>query len=253
MALLEADRLSVRFDGVVALDGISFSVEKGEIHGVIGPNGAGKTSLVNAITGVVSAHGNIRFEGRDISGLSPHAISARGLGRTFQHGELFGDETVIENVLAGFYRRQPYGIAAAMIGFGKANRMERETRARAVKVLDEFGLVPMSGTRARDLPFGLQKRVDMARAIAAMPRLLLLDEPVSGMSEGEADETVEAIRRMAREHGITLVVIEHNMRVIMGLADRITVLNQGQVLAQGSPKEVRANAEVIQAYLGDEA
>ncbi len=254
MALLEIADLSVNFGGVAAIAGLSISVQAGEIHGVIGPNGAGKTSLINAITGFVKAqHGQIRLEGADVTGLSPESLSARGLGRTFQHAELFGEDTVLENVLAGLYRHQRYGLLAAMAGFGKAARIESQSRSQATILLAQFGLADLARHKARDLPFGLQKRVDMARALAAKPRLLLLDEPVSGMSEGEADEAVASIRRLTRELGITLVVVEHNMRVLMKLATTVTVLNQGQRLASGRPDLVRANPEVIRAYLGEDA
>jgi branched-chain amino acid transport system ATP-binding protein len=254
MALLETEHLSVHFGGIAAIADISLSVGAGEIHGVIGPNGAGKTSLINAVTGIVKAEtGHVRFNAEDITSLAPSAISAKGLGRTFQHGELFADISVIENVLTGFYKHQHYGAAAAALGFGKAARIERDSREEAFSMLGEFGLATLAEARARDLPFGLQKRVDMARALAAKPRLLLLDEPVSGMSEGEAGETVATLKRMTEQHGITLLVVEHNMRVLMSLATRVTVLNQGRVLACGSPAEIRANPDVIHAYLGEDA
>ncbi len=254
MALLDVQHLSVSFGGVAAIADVSLSLEPGEIHGVIGPNGAGKTSFINAVTGFVPAQsGHIRFGGEDITGASAVTISAKGLGRTFQHGELFGGSSVLDNVLTGLYRHQPYGIAAAVLGVGKAKRLEREARDMAMRILGEFGMAGWADTAARDLPFGLQKRVDMARALAARPRLLLLDEPVSGMSEGEADETVATIKRLARQQSITLLAVEHNMRVLMSLATKVTVLNQGRLLARGTPDEVRKNPEVVQAYLGDGA
>ncbi len=254
MALLETKHLSVNFGGIAAVADVSLAVATGEIHGVIGPNGAGKTTLINAITGVVTAQtGRISFDGEDITGLTPDAIAAHGLGRTFQHCELFGDCTVIENVLTGFYRRQDYGIAAAALGIGKARRIEKEARQEAHQMLAGFGLADFAGVRAQDLPFGLQKRVDMARSLAANPRLLLLDEPVSGMSEAEANDAVATIRAIARDRGLTVLIVEHNMRVLMSLATRVTVLNQGRVLATGTPDEVRTNPAVVEAYLGEDA
>jgi len=254
MALLEIDALSVRFGGIAAVTGVSLAVAAGEIHGIIGPNGAGKTSLINAVSGmVVPQSGSIRFADKEIAGIAPHVISSSGLGRTFQHVELFGDRSVFDNVLTGFYRHQSYGLLAAAIRFGKTAESERTTRDRVRMLLDAFDLAVVADTRAGLLPFGIQKRVDIARALAAEPRLLLLDEPVSGMSEAEAEAAVTTMRKLAREHGITLVVVEHNMRVLMNLAERVTVLNQGRLLAGGTPAEMQADTAVIEAYLGDAA
>ncbi|MGA7071090.1 ABC transporter ATP-binding protein [Bradyrhizobium sp.] len=254
MALLEVDTLSVRFGGVAAVTAVSLAVNAGEIHGIIGPNGAGKTSVINAVTGmVIPQSGSIRFAEREIAGFAPHVISSFGLGRTFQHVELFGDRSVFDNVLTGFYRHQPYGLLAAAVRFGKVAESERQTRDRARALLEAFGLVAYADVHAGLLPFGIQKRVDIARALAAEPKLLLLDEPVSGMSEAEAEAAVTTMRKLAREHGITLVVVEHNMHVLMNLAERVTVLNQGRLLARGTPAEIQANATVIEAYLGDAA
>src|SRR5262249_41949803 len=162
---------------------------------------------------VKAEQGRIRFGEADVTGLKAESLSAMGLGRTFQHAELFGEFTLLENVLTGFYRHQHYGLLAAMTGFGKAAGIEHQTRKQAAALLEQFGLADLAQHRAAGLPFGLQKRADIARALAAKPRLLLLDEPVSGMSEGEADEAAATIKRLARELGITLVVVEHNMRI----------------------------------------
>lgn len=254
MALLEVNALSVRFGGVAAVTDVSLAVDVGEIHGVIGPNGAGKTSLINAVSGIVIPQsGSILFAEREIAGQAPHIISSFGLGRTFQHVELFADRSVFDNVLTGFYRHQPYGLLAAAVRFGKAAESERQMRDRTRMLLDAFDLAAYADVLAGLLPFGIQKRVDIARALAAEPKLLLLDEPVSGMSEAEAEAAVATMRGLAREHGITLVVVEHNMRVLMHLATRVTVLNQGRLLASGTPAEMQAHAAVIEAYLGDAA
>jgi ABC-type branched-subunit amino acid transport system ATPase component len=254
MALLEIDALSVRFGGVAALTEVSLAIAVGEIHGIIGPNGAGKTSLINAVAGMVAPlAGSIRFAGKEIAGVAPHLISSFGLGRTFQHVELFGDRSVFDNVLTGFYRHQSYGLLAAALRLPTAVRSDRGAREQAHRLLDAFGLATFADTPAGLLPFGIQKRVDIARALAAEPRLLLLDEPVSGMSEPEAEAAVATMRKLAGEHGITLVVVEHNMRVLMNLAERITVLNQGRLLASGTPAEMQVNKAVIDAYLGDAA
>jgi len=254
MALLKIDGLSVRFGGVAAVTDVSITIAAGEIHGIIGPNGAGKTSVINAVTGMaVPQSGSIRFADREIAGVAPHVISSFGLGRTFQHVELFGERSVFNNVLTGFYRHQSYGLLAAALRLPKALKSERKTREQARMLIEAFDLTAFADTPAGLLPFGIQKRVDIARALAAEPQLLLLDEPVSGMSEAEAEAAVTTMRKLAREHGITLVVVEHNMRVLMNLAERVTVLYQGRLLASGAPAEIQANAAVIEAYLGDAA
>jgi branched-chain amino acid transport system ATP-binding protein len=253
MSLLALEAVSVRFGGVAAVRGVSMRVEAGEIRGLIGPNGAGKTSLINAITGIVRPDsGTIAFGDAAITALPPDIISARGIGRTFQHVELFRDETVLDNVLTGLYRHHVYGIAAAIVGFGRAGRIEGDARREAAALLDAFDLAPLAAAPVRDLPFGIQKRVDLARALALRPRMLLLDEPISGMSEAEADAAVATIRTLACERAITLLVVEHNMRVMMRLASRITVMHQGGLIAEGTPAEIRNDPAVVDAYLGEE-
>jgi branched-chain amino acid transport system ATP-binding protein len=253
VSLLTLDNVSVSFGGVAAVRDVSMRVELGEIRGLIGPNGAGKTSLINAITGIVRPNsGSIAFAKQTISALPPDVISARGIGRTFQHVELFRDQTVLGNVLTGLYSHHRYGVAAAIIGFGRARRIEAEARREATALLEAFELAPLAAAPVRDLPFGIQKRVDLARALAVRPRLLLLDEPISGMSEAEADAAVATIRALARERNITLLVVEHNMRVMMRLATRITVMHQGGIIAEGTPNQVRGDPLVVEAYLGEE-
>ena len=252
MTLLSLEGVSVSFGGVAAVREVAMRIEAGEIRGLIGPNGAGKTSLINAIAGVVTPQsGSIRFEDREITRLAPERISSLGVGRTFQHVELFRDETVIENVLTGLYRHQVYGLASAMLGL--RHGAEAQARCEAGELLHMFELSSFAHARAGDLPFGIQKRVDLARAIAARPKLLLLDEPVSGMSEAEANAAIATARSLAHERGVTLLIVEHNMRVMMRLAERITVMHRGRVLAEGTPAEVSADPAVIDAYLGEVA
>lgn len=253
MSLLSLDNVVVSFGGVTAVRGVTLRVEDGEIRGLIGPNGAGKTSLINSITGIVRPKGGaIGFGGRDITALPSDIIAGHGIGRTFQHIELFREETVLDNVLTGLYRHHVYGIAAAIAGWGRARRIEHEARCEALGLLEAFDLAPLALVPVRDLPFGIQKRIDLARALAVQPRLLLLDEPISGMSEAEADAAVGMLRDLAERRHITLLVVEHNMRVMMRLASRITVMHQGEILAEGLPAEIRANPAVVEAYLGED-
>jgi len=251
---LRLEGVTVRFGGLVAVRELSLAVAPGEIRGLIGPNGAGKTTLINAITGAVPlAAGRVLLDGQSLSGLVTHQIARRGLGRTFQHVEAFHEMTVIDNVLVGVGRGRRPPFWSAALATPAADRSEREAIAFATATLGAFGLLPHRNTRASDLPFGLLKRMDLARALAARPKLLLLDEPTSGMSESEADQSIAIARELAQSEGITLLVVEHNMRVMMSLADRITVMQFGAVVAEGTPAEIQRNPTVIDAYLGEEA
>ncbi len=250
---LALENVAVRFGGLAAVRDLSLTIAPGEIRGLIGPNGAGKTTVINAVTGIVRvAAGAIALDGVSIANHPPHRISRYGIARTFQHVEAFGDMTVLDNVLVGVARHAPVPLWAAALATAGARRAEAGAREQALAVLDQFALLPHRDSRASDLPFGVLKRMDLARALAARPRLLLMDEPTSGMSGSEADSAIAAVRRIAESGSITLLVIEHNMRVMMALADSVTVMQNGALIAEGTPTEIQSNAAVIDAYLGEE-
>ena len=250
---LELVDARVGFGGVRAVEKLSFSVAAGQIRGLIGPNGAGKTTVINAITGVVPLlSGEIRLDGERISGLPAHVIGRMGVGRTFQHVEAFGEMTVLENVLIGAGRSSRVGLLSCALALPRAARAEKAMRNQALTTLEVFGLLDVVNERASELPFGLLKRMDLARSMVASPKLLLMDEPTSGMSESEADSAIAAARLLATQHGTTLLVVEHNMRVMMSLAQHITVMQFGSLIAAGTPAQIQANQTVIDAYLGEE-
>ncbi len=251
---LTVERLSVRFGGLIAVRDVSLRVAPGEIRGLIGPNGAGKTTLINAITGTVPiAGGRVLLDGLSVSGLPAHAISRRGIGRTFQHVEPFAELSVLDNVLVGVGRHSHVPLAHAAFATSLAHRREDQAVRGALAVLERFDLLAYRHTVAAELPLAVLKRMDLARALAARPALLLMDEPTSGMSESEADRAIAAACAIAESEKITLLVIEHNMRVMMALAHTVTVMQNGGVIAEGNPSEIQRNRTVIDAYLGDEA
>ena len=247
-AILEVEGLTVRFGGLVAVDGLDFAVEEGAIHGLIGPNGAGKTTTFNAVSGYYRpTAGTVRLRDETISGLRMDRVARRGLMRTFQHSTLFAELSVLENALVGTHMSSPPSLLAAILGIEGATRRRAERRAR--DALDFFGLSGVAEERAGDLSHGHQRALGMAIAYAASPRIMLLDEPFTGMNPEETGRMMELMRKL-RDSGVTLMIVEHDMKAIMGLCDRITCMSFGRVLAEGGPQEIRNHPEVIRAYLG---
>ena len=251
--MLEVRGVSISFGGLKAVDRVDMDVAEGEIAGLIGPNGAGKTTVFNLITGLYAPdEGSIVFRGQAIHGQPPHRITELGVARTFQNIRLFGTASALENAMMARHCRTRSGSLAAIF-FTRAFRQEEaKTRVRALELLEFVGLADVRDVRAADLPYGLQRRLEIARALATEPQLLLLDEPAAGMNETESESLMQLIRRIRDELGTTVLLIDHDMRVVMGLCDTITVLNFGRRLAHGRPDEVRSNPDVIEAYLGRE-
>ena len=248
MALLEVRDLSKRFGGLTALDGVSFDVADGEIHGLIGPNGAGKSTLFKNISGFYRpTGGDIRFDGRSIKGLKPSRIAAAGLVRTFQEATLFAPLSVFQNVLVGTHNQARTNIFSALCGLDR--RVQRRAREAALEMLDFIGLSERKAQPAAELPLGSQRALAIAIALMSRPRLILMDEPFAGMNPQETQRMMGLTRKI-RETGVTIVLVEHDMRAVMGLCDQLTVLNFGSRLAGGSPQQVCDDPAVISAYLG---
>jgi branched-chain amino acid transport system ATP-binding protein len=252
LAILEARHVTKKFGGLIAVNDVSLDVKAGEILGLIGPNGAGKTTFFNCLTGMeVPTSGEIVFEGRRLQG-RPERITKRGVARTFQNIRLFPNMTVEENVIVGRHCRTTVGVLEAIARGPRFRREERESRERAAELLQFVGLTHSSDNLARNLPYGDQRRLEIARALATEPHLLLLDEPTAGMNPQETRAATDLIRRV-RDQEITVVVIEHDMRFIFGICDRVAALVEGQLLTVGSPYEVQSNPRLIEAYLGKPA
>ena len=259
LPLLEAKALTRRFGGLVAVNNVSFVVNKNEIFGLIGPNGAGKTTLFNLITGLLQpSNGQLLYQGKDTAKLRPHQIAAKGIARTFQNIRLFGNLSALENVIIGRHVHTNSGVVTGVLGLPPAPIEELKTKQKALDLLDLVGLGDASGLRrraeekAQNFSYGDQRRLEIARALALEPQVLLLDEPAAGMNPNEKHQLSHLIREIRTQFNLTIILIEHHVPLVMGLCDRIAVLDFGQLIALGDPAEVRNNPAVIEAYLGAE-
>jgi branched-chain amino acid transport system ATP-binding protein len=251
MALFETRRVVKRFGGLVAVNNMNFALDPGKIVSIIGPNGAGKTTFFNTLTGIYKPEeGEIEFDGKSLVGLRPDQVAELGISRTFQNIRLFHNMTSIENVLVGMHVHMHQRLAQTLLHTKAFKAEEKEAELRAERLLRYVGLNAVRNELARNLPYGAQRRLEIARALAAKPKLLLLDEPTAGMNPQETAEAIALFRRIRDERGITILLIEHDMRVVMNISERISVMDYGEKIAEGSPAEIRRNQRVIEAYLG---
>ena len=249
--VLKAQHLGIQFGGLKAVDDFNMEIGESELVGLIGPNGAGKTTVFNMLTGVYKpTEGNIVLDGKDITGQNPELISKSGIARTFQNIRLFKELSVIDNIKVGLHESMKYNLASSLLRMPNYWKEEKQCTERALELLDIFHMADLANAQAGSLPYGAQRRLEIMRALATGPKLLLLDEPAAGMNPSETAELTETIRRIRDEFNIAVLLIEHDMSLVMGICEGIAVLNFGRIIAKGTPDEIRNNPQVIEAYLG---
>lgn len=252
MAMLEVTALGISFGGLRAVDELNMQIEAGALVGLIGPNGAGKTTVFNMLTGVYRpTDGGIRLDGQNLIGKKPHEICRLGVARTFQNIRLFSNLTVLDNVKTALHNQTKYSLAESLTHFGSYHKKERQMTERALEILKVFQLDTMATYQAANLPYGRQRKLEIARALATNPKLLLLDEPAAGMNPNETGELMQTIELVRRQFGVTILLIEHDMKLVSGICEYLYVLNFGRLLAEGTPGDVLKNPQVITAYLGE--